>query len=353
MKILVTGDRGYIGSILAPMLVKNGYQVVGFDTDFFSQGRESAFGGKTGASSPKNSYKKITKDIREIKLSDLLGFDSIIHLSALSNDPMGEIDPKLTEKINHKASVRLASLAKKAGIRRFLFSSSCSIYGIAKKDFVDEKSEVNPLTAYAKSKIDTEKALIALSDENFCVGILRNSTVYGFSPSFRNDLVVNNFVSSALAYKQIRIMSDGSPWRPLIDVRDLSKIFMEFLSVPEKKINGQIINIGFSENNFQVKDIIVKVQKYVPNCKSVYTGEHKDARSYKVNFAKFKSLFPKITQDWTLDRSIEDMVKNLKMLKFSKKDFESGNFTRLTILKNLMSKNLINSKLYWEKEFKV
>lgn len=347
MNVLVTGDRGYIGSVLVPLLLSKGYKVTGFDTEFF----------KTEVISSENSlelssqalaYHKISKDIRKISENDLKGIDAIIHLSALSNDPMGEIDPNLTAEINFKASVRLAKLAKRRGVKRFLFSSSCSIYGIAKGGTVSEESPVNPLTAYAKSKIDTERELIKLADSSFYVGILRNSTVYGFSPKFRNDLVVNNLVTTALAFGEIRIMSDGTPWRPLIDVRDLSRVFMEFLTADLKKINGEIINIGFDGNNFQVKDIVSIVQKYVPNCKVVYTGEHgKDTRSYKVNFKKFKSLFPKIKQEWTLDKSVEDMVKKLKKASFGKNDFESGKFTRLSVLKNLSSTNAVNSDLYW------
>lgn len=339
MRVLVTGDRGYIGSVLVPMLIEDGYEVVGLDTDFF----------KIKKQSEENSYKKITKDIRDVAEKDLEGVDVVIHLSALSNDPMGEVDPSLTEEINFTSSVKLAQIAKKVGVSRFLFSSSCSIYGIAKKDFVDEESEVNPLTAYAKSKIETEKGLLKLSSPNFCVGILRNSTVYGYSPNFRSDLVVNNFVCSALAYGQIRIMSDGTPWRPLIDIRDLAKIFIEFVKTPQALINGKTINIGFSENNFQVKDIISVVQKYVPDCEVVYTGEHKDARSYRVNFAKFNSLFPKITQKWSIDKSVKDMVENLKNQGFSKKEFEEGSFTRLSVLKKLISANLIGHRLYWRK----
>lgn len=340
MKVLVTGDRGYIGSVLVRLLLKKKYEVVGLDSDFFKNNLAFRV--------PEPKYKKITKDIRDIKEKDLEGIEAVIHLSALSNDPMGEIDPALTEEINFKSSIKLAKLAKKLGVKRFLFSSSCSIYGIAKSGIVNEKSKVNPLTVYAKSKIDTERELLKLSDNNFCVGILRNSTVYGFSPNFRSDLVVNNLVCSALAYERIRIMSDGSPWRPFIDVRDLARIFIEFVKAPKKLINGKIINIGFSENNFQVKDIISTVQKYVPNCEVVYTGEHgKDTRSYRVNFAKFKSLFPKTKQEWSLDKSVKDMVENLKMLRFSKKEFEDGTFTRLTVLNNLVSAKAVTTDLYW------
>lgn len=341
MKILVTGDRGYMGSVLVPLLLQENYKVIGLDTDYFGNG-------KRNISSP--NYKPITKDIRDVSEKDLKDVEAIVHLSALSNDPMGELDPKLTEEINFKSSIKLAKLAKKLGIRRFLFSSSCSIYGIAKNGIVDEKSPVNPLTIYAKSKIDSEHELIKLADSNFAVGIMRNSTVYGFSPNFRNDLVVNNLVTTALAYGEIRIMSDGTPWRPLIDVRDLSKIFVEFLSCDPKKINGKIINIGFNKNNFQVKDIVLLVKKHVPNCKVVYTGEHgKDTRSYKVNFDKFHKLFPQIKQTWTLEKSIEDMVKNLRRIGFGGEEFESGKLTRLSVLKNLLSRNVIDSNLYWRR----
>ena len=338
--ILVTGDRGYIGSSLVPLLLKNKYNVVGFDTEFFK---------KTIPSKYKNpNYKIITKDIREVDVRDIEGIDAIIHLSALSNDPMGDLDDELTQDINFKSTIRLAKLAKKTGVKRFLFSSSCSIYGIAKEDTVSEKSKVNPLTAYARSKINSEKNLIKLADKNFCVGILRNSTVYGYAPKFRNDLVVNNLVTTALALCEIRIMSDGTPWRPLIDVRDLSNIFMQFLKVESKKINGKVINIGFNENNFQVKDLVAEVKKCLPKSRINFTGEHgKDSRSYKVSFNKFHKLFPNIKQSWRLSKSVKDLVTMLKKNKYSKKDFVSQDFTRISILKDLLTKKKINNMLYW------
>lgn len=340
MKVLVTGDRGYIGTVLVDKLVKQKYDVVGLDAGFFDD--KLVFG------LPHLKYKKINKDIRKVLPRDLKGIDAIVHLSALSNDPMGEINPKLTEEINYKASVRLAKLAKKAGVRKFLFSSSCSIYGIAKNGVVDERSKVNPLTAYAKSKIETEIALKKLASHDFFVGLLRNSTVYGFSPRFRNDLVVNNLVTTGIAYNQIKIMSDGSPWRPLIDVRDLANIFMHFLKTKEKALNGKIVNVGFNENNFQVKDLVDVIKKKLPSCEVVYTGEHgSDSRSYKVKFNLFKKNFPRVRQKWTLSKSVQDMVINLKKSKFSKRDFLQGKYTRLAVLKQLLENKNIDKNLYW------
>lgn len=339
MRILVTGDRGYIGSVLVPLLIQNKYEVAGYDSGFFED--------KVVGSFREPHYTKITKDIRKINNSDIKGVDAIIHLSALSNDPIGEIDPKLTEEINYKSSVRLAKLAKKAGVKRFIFSSSCSIYGIAKNGIVDENSKVNPLTAYAKSKIKTEKALQRLADNNFFVGIMRNSTVYGFSRRFRNDLVVNNLVTTGIAYNQIRIMSDGSPWRPLIDVRDLASIFMYFLKTRKKELNGKIMNVGFNENNFQVKDLVEVVSKYLPDCKVIYTGKHgSDTRSYKVKFDLFKKYFPQVSQQWNINKSVKHLIVELKKSRFGKKDFESGKYTRLSTLRELIEKKNVNKNLY-------
>jgi nucleoside-diphosphate-sugar epimerase len=337
MKILVTGDRGYIGATLIPRLLNRKYKVVGLDTNFFKNKLDAP-----GAV----IYKKITKDIRDIEEKDLKGIDAIIHLSALSNDPMGEINPNLTSDINLKASIRLAKLAKKVGVSRFLFSSSCSIYGIAENGIVDENSPVNPITAYAKSKIGMEEELRKLADDNFCVGLLRNSTVYGYSPKFRNDLVVNNFVTTALAYRQIRVMSDGTPWRPLIDVRDLSNTFIAFLEAESNRINGKIINIGFNDNNFQVKDLLEEVKRQLPYCEVAYTGEHgKDTRSYKVAFDLFHSLFPKFKQEWPLKKSVKDLIFHLKSANFNKRDFESGKYTRIAVLKKLIADGKVDKDL--------
>ena len=340
-KILVTGDRGYIGSVLVEKLLKKGYKVTGIDAGYFE--KCLVFKNK------KSRYKKITKDIRKVKLQDLVGFDAVIHLSALSNDPIGELNASLTKEINYEATVKIATLAKKAGVKRFIFSSSCSIYGISENGIVDEQSKVNPLTEYAKSKIKTEKDLKKMADENFFVGLMRNSTVYGFSPRFRNDLVVNNLITTALAFGEIRIMSDGSPWRPLIDVADLSDIFIAFLKTKNESLNGRVINIGFKENNFQVKELVKIVSKNLPKCKVIFTGEHgSDTRSYKVKFDLFKKNFPEIKQKWTMDKSVKNIIKQMKAIKFGKKTFESGKFTRISVIKKLLEEKKINKNLYWK-----
>ncbi len=337
MKILVTGDRGYIGSVLVSKLLKSGYEVAGLDIGFADE---------DGAFKNNLNYLKVTKDIRDVNKKDLEGIDAIIHLSALSNDPIGEINPKLTNDINYKSTLKLARIAKKIGVKRFIFSSSCSVYGIAKTEWVDEKSVANPLTAYAKSKVLSEKNLIKLSSKNFCVAIMRNSTVYGFSPMFRNDLVVNNLVTCALALNKIKVLSDGSPWRPLIDVRDLSDIFIKFLEVDAKKINGRIVNVGFNENNFTVKEVVEKVHSALPKTEIVFTNEHgSDSRSYRVKFDILKKTFPNLVQKWPMNKSIKNMISNLKKLDFDKEDFESGRFTRISALKKLINDGKLDDNL--------
>ncbi len=342
-KILVTGCNGYIGTVLVEKLIKQKYIVTGLDTFFY----------KNNSIGPVFSSPYLTlvqKDVRKIHEDDVKGFDAIIHLAALSNDPIGEFSPKLTLDINHKASITLAKLAKKVGVQRFIFPSSCSIYGIAEKGVVDESSPVNALTAYAMSKALVERDLKDLADKDFYVGLMRNSTVYGFSSQLRSDLVVNNFVTCALAQGKIEVKSDGTPWRPLIDVRDLSEIMIQFLHASREETNGEIINIGFNENNFQVKDLLEVIQKNIPNSIVDYTGEHgADARSYKVIFDKFNKLFPHIKQQWTIDKSVKDLILQLRNNNFSKEDFISGKYARLMILKDLLKNKKVTNMLYWLK----
>ncbi|MDP3973604.1 MAG: SDR family oxidoreductase [Candidatus Daviesbacteria bacterium] len=336
-KILVTGANGYIGTILCNKLLRKGFEVIGWDTDYFKDITIGRY---------KNKYYSKRTDIRD-KIKKLNGIDCIIHLAALSNDPMGALNEKLTLDINYKATITLAKKAKKMGVKRFIFSSSCSVYGIAKENLVNENSPINPLTAYAKSKVLVETELKKLRDDNFCVCLLRNATVYGFSPRFRNDLVVNNLVTSAIAFEEIRILSDGSPWRPLVDIQDLSEIISKFITLDSKAINGEIFNVGFDESNYRIKDIVKYVKKYLPSCKIIYTGEHgKDSRSYRVDFSKIKKILPKLIQKWPLEKSIHHLIKKLNQ-NFTKKDFDDGKFIRLTHLQNLMKVGKLNKDLYW------
>ncbi len=341
-KILVTGSEGYIGTVLTQELIKRDYQVTGLDTNFFKD---------TRFLSGKRNYKLIKKDIRKIDDLDLREFYAVIHLAALSNDITGDIQPVLTRDINFLSTIKLAKYAKKQGVKRFLFSSSCSIYGIAKNGVVDEKSPINPVTPYAKAKIASERELRKLADSEFCVGLLRNSTVYGFSDNFRNDLVVNNLVTSAIAINKIIIKSDGTPWRPLIDVWDLSNIFIEFLQSDKKLINGKVFNIGFNENNLQVRDVAHLIKKQLPKCEVVFTGEHgNDVRTYRVNFDKFHKAFPQIRKKWSLTRSIIKMISKLEENNFNSQDYYDGKYTRLAVLNRLLSNNILDKSFYWNRE---
>ncbi len=341
-KILVTGSEGYIGTVLANELIKRDYQVTGLDTNFFKDSH---------IKSGKRNYKLIKKDIRKLDGLDLHEYFAVIHLAALSNDITGDIQPVLTKDINFFSTVKLAKLAKKHGVKRFLFSSSCSIYGIAKNGTVNEKSPINPVTPYAKAKIASERDLRKLADSGFCVGLLRNSTVYGYSPNFRNDLVVNNLVTCALAINKLTIKSDGTPWRPLIDVWDLSNIFIAFLQAGKNQINSKVFNIGFNENNLQVRDIAHLIKKQLPSCEIVFTGEHgNDVRTYKVNFDKFHKAFPQIRKMWSLTKSIENMISKLRENNFNSEDYYSGRYTRLAVLNRLLSKKIIDKSFYWNHE---
>ena len=329
MKVLVTGHNGYIGAHLVPLLKEKGYFVIGNDINLF--------GGCEWEPLTKPDL-ELNKDLRKLTVSDLEGVDCVIHLAAISNDPMGDLNPEITYKVNRDGSIRLAEIAKQAGVSRFLFSSSCSIYGKSNKPYMTEDDPTVPLTAYAISKIETEKAVIAMADDKFSPSFLRNATAYGHSAMLRIDLVVNNLLGCAVARGDIRIMSDGSPWRPLVHCKDIARAFIAFLEAPREKVHKQIVNIGGNKENFQVKDVGNLVQKLVPKASIVYTGEvGADSRDYKVNFDYLSKLLPDFKLEYTLEKGMEELFQKYKEHNFSVSDFEGEQFVRLRTLKKRLS----------------
>ncbi len=329
MKIFVTGHRGYIGPHLIELLKRNGHTVTGCDIELFNECQIGEI---------VKPDLELKKDIRDIQLRDLESYDCIMHLAAISNDPMGNINPGITYSINREGSIRLAELAKQAGVPRFLFSSSCSIYGKGETDDLTESASLNPLTAYAVSKIDTEKALSALADESFTPVYLRNSTAYGYSPMFRIDLVVNNFLTCALVRGEIRIMSDGEPWRPLIHCRDIAHAFVALMGAPKELVHNKAINIGENSENYQVKEVAYKVQQLVKGTNIKFTGETgQDPRDYRVNFDLLHGLLPDFKFEYTLDTGMVHLYDVLTKINFSLKDFESDRFIRLKLLQKNLS----------------
>lgn len=343
-KILVTGANGYIGTVLINKLLKKGYDVTGVDTFFF----KNSSSGKQVL-----NYKFIKRDIRRLKDTDLKKYEVIIHLAALCNDPLGEIRPKATMKINYRATVSLAKMAKKNGVKKFIFASSCSVYGITSGKMRNEKSKIYPTTTYAKSKALSEKELRKLADDDFCVIILRNSTVYGYSPQLRNDILVNNLVTQALALGKIKMLSDGTPWRSMVDIRDLVAIYIGFLETKTEKVNGEIFNIGFNENNFRVKSILNEVAKKFPRCLiEIQSKKGNQGLSYRVDSRKFQKILPQIKQKWPLSRSVNNLITMLKKDGFTTDDFHLGKFNRLSTLNSLLEKGLLNDNLFWKKNDK-
>ncbi len=324
MKVFVTGHKGYIGSHLVELLNADGHTVTGCDLNIFA--------GCEWEPAAKPSH-ELTKDVRAVSKEDLEGHDCVIHLAAISNDSMGALDPEITYSINRDASIRLAKLAKTAGVPRYLFAASCSVYGKSDKGEMCEDDEVMPLTAYAKSKIDTEVEVAKLADDHFTPSFLRNATAYGHSPMLRIDLVVNNLLASAISYGEIRIMSDGTPWRPLIHCRDIARAFVAFMNAPADVIRNKAVNVGANDENFQVCDIADYVQDLLPNAKITYTGEvGLDSRDYRVNFDLLGALLPDFKIQYPLKTGIQELFASLKKKSFSQNDFESDRYVRLRTL---------------------
>jgi nucleoside-diphosphate-sugar epimerase len=330
MKVFVTGHQGYIGVHLVDLLKQAGHIVTGCDIGLFD-----------GCAWEKvvPADHDLRKDVRDVTLNDLTGHDCVMHLAAISNDPMGEVDAAATYAINRDASIRIAQLAKKAGVPRYLFAASCSVYGAGEKLDLDESDPLNPLTAYAKSKIETERAVSGLADENFTPAYLRNATAYGHSPMLRIDLVVNNLLACAVATGEIRIMSDGTPWRPLIHCRDIARAFIAFMNAPKEKIRNKSVNVGGNGENYQVRDIGDKVKELIPSAKIAYTGEvGADPRNYRVKFDLLNQLLPDFKLQYDLSTGMEELHRKLIEHRFSKMDWTGDQFVRLRTLKGRLDR---------------
>ena len=327
-KVLVTGHRGYIGPHLIDLLKQSGHQVTGVDLRLFTDCEWEM--------APVADIEMI-KDFRQLTHKDLLGLDCIIHLAAISNDPMGDLAPSLTYAINREGSIAFAEKAKAAGVPKFLFSSSCSIYGKSASQALDETQETSPLTAYASSKIAVERRLQELADDSFSPVSLRNATAYGHSPMLRIDLVVNNLLACGLTKGEILVTSDGSPWRPLIHCKDIARTFLAIMEAPRDRVHNQIINVGANRENYQVKEILSRVQHFLPTAQVSYTGEvGADPRNYSVNFDKLASLLPDFQLSYNLEKGMEELFKKYSEHRFSRNDFEGDRFVRLRALKKAL-----------------
>lgn len=335
MKVLVTGNKGYVGNVLTHQLLMQGFEVIGCDIDYFPQDFINL---------ELPHLKNLKKDIRDLTENDVEGCSAVIHLAGLSNDPLGELNPSLTNDVNFLATVNLAKIAKNTGVERFIFSSSCSTYG-ANSEIVDEMSKLAPITAYAKSKVDSEYELIKMKDEAFAPTILRNATVYGISPSQRLDLVVNNLVCSAVTTGKIKILSDGTAWRPLLHVEDMANAFVTVLKSPLEMINGEIFNVGSNKDNFTVKEIATKIEETIPNTEIEFAeNANKDTRSYKVNFDKIHKKIEYNTK-WNLKEGIKHIYQQIKNKNFVESDFKDIQYYRVSYIKSLIEKGFLDTNL--------
>lgn len=339
MRVLLTGSEGYIGAVLRDRLLERGHEVVGLDTGFF---HECDF------ARPPTPIPLVRRDIRQLTQADVAGYDAVVHLAALSNDPLGDLSPELTAEINTQASIRLARLAKAAGVSRFLFASSCSLYGQGMGKGLTEEAPANPQTPYARSKVDFEQALKGLADDTFSPTYLRNATAFGLSPRLRFDLVVNNLVGWAWTTGKIAMTSDGTPWRPLVHVQDIAKAFVCALEAPREAVHNEAFNVGSTQNNLQIRDIALKVQCHMPDCAISFGQSDGDTRTYHVDFTKVETRLPGFQRaDYSVDAAVTEFLEAFEAMALTDAQFHSRLYTRLKQIKHLRETRQVDDKLYW------
>ncbi len=338
MNVLVTGNRGYIGTVMVPMLLERGHTVTGLDSDLY---RTCTFG------SLDEQVSTINKDIRDISQSDLEGFDAVIHLAGLSNDPLGDLNPGMTGEINHKASVNLAKLAKAAGVERFIFSSSCSNYGAgAEGGQLTEESAFNPVTPYGQSKVNTELDVAPMADDNFSPTFMRSATAFGLSPRLRFDLVLNNLVAWAYTTGKVFLKSDGSAWRPIVHIADISLAFSCVLEAPKDVVCNQAFNVGSTKNNYRIRDIAEIVAEVVPNSHVEYASvAPTDTRNYNVNCNKISNTFSEFETKWDAYRGAEQLLEAYRKSDLTMEQFEGSKYQRIAHIRKLLEEGTLDSSL--------
>ncbi len=339
MKVLVTGHRGYIGSVLVPMLLARDHEVHGFDTDLF---RACSFDGELA------TIPEVIGDVRDIEIDVVKGYDAIIHLAGLSNDPLGDYNPNLTEDINHQGSVRIAKLAKEAGVERFLFASSCSNYGGGGQDFLDENASFNPVTPYGVSKVAVEGSVGPMADDSFSPTFLRASTAYGMSPRIRFDLVVNNLTAWAFCTGEVHLKSDGSPWRPLVHVEDIARAYIAIMEEDREIVHGRAFNVGTTTENYIIREVAEIVHDVVPNCEIGFAeGAEPDLRCYRVDCNLLSRTVHGFKPQWTVRRGVEQLLEAYQRVGLTLDDFEGPRFKRIGHVKQLLDSGRLDNTLRW------
>jgi len=339
MKVVVTGTEGYLGCLLAPTLVDEGHDVLGVDTGFYKAGW--LYNGVT------SSVHTLARDIRDLTPADLEGVDAIVHMAELSNDPLGQFAPDLTYEINHRGSVHLATVAKEAGVERFVYMSSCSVYGVATEGDVDETSPVNPQTAYADCKTLVERDVGAMADDSFSPTFMRNATAFGASPRMRFDIVLNNLAGLAWTTGEIRMTSDGTPWRPLVHALDIAKAIRCALAAPRDLVHGEVFNVGDTSQNYQVREIAEAVAGAFPGCKLSFGDNGGDNRSYRVSFEKINERLPGFACEWDAARGARQLHEVFDRIGMTEEIFDSRGFTRLKQLEHLVGTGQIDTTFRW------